>query len=323
MSRTCWGVSICLALLGASARGQYFGPGSTLAGDYLRGVGIAGWGMGLYNLNTAQANRINTETYVYWNEYLYNVAKNENREAAEHRAAMIARHAAAYAKIKERILEHPEERDMLNGDSLNAVLDKLMDPRISESSFKYAKVPLTVDVIRRIPFKLAEKNEKFSMSRLSPKGKGKWPVAFQDDQFTAERRGYERALDNALEQAIEGKMQLEAIKAVEDAVEVLANKLDKVIPPSTERHYMEAKKRVDELRISARLLKTFQIERALGEIDKYSGTTVNDLRLFMQKYGLRFAVAESPEERTLYPELYAALLQQREKVMGALQDAGK
>ena len=54
-------------------------------------------------------------------------------------------------------------------------------------------------IIRRIPFKLAEKNEKFSMSRLSPKGKGKWPVAFQDDQFTAERRRYEHALDDALE----------------------------------------------------------------------------------------------------------------------------
>ena len=31
--------------------------GSTPEGDYLRGVGIAGWGMGLYNLNTAQADR--------------------------------------------------------------------------------------------------------------------------------------------------------------------------------------------------------------------------------------------------------------------------
>ena len=323
MSRTCLAIPLWLALLATGARGQYVGPGSTIEGDYLRGVGFAAIGMGQYNLYTAQANSINTDTFIRWNEYIWNVAKNENRENAEHRAAMIARHAEAYAKIRERILEHPEERDMLNGDSLNAVLDKLMDPRISESSFKYAKVPLSVDVIRRIPFKLAEKNEKFSMSRLSPKGKGKWPVAFQDDQFTAERRGYERALDEVLEQAIEGKIQLEAIKKLEDAVEVLATKLDKVITPSNERHYMEARKRVDELRISARLLKTHQIERVLGEIDKYAGTTVNDLRLFMQRHGLRFAVAETPEERTLYPELYAALRLQREKVTGPLQDQGK
>src|SRR5579883_199577 len=314
MSRTCLAIPLLIALLATGARGQFIGTGSTMAGDYLRGVGVAGWGMGLYNLNTAQANSINTDTFIRWNEYIWNVAKNENKENAEHRAAMIARHAEAYAKIRERILEHPEERDMLNGDSLNAVLDKLMDPRISESSFRYAKVPLSVDVIRKIPFKLAEKNEKFSMSRLSPKGKGKWPVAFQDDQFTAERRGYERALDEALEQAIEGKIQLETIKKLEDAVEILANKLDKVVTPSNERHYMEAKKRVAELRSSARLLQTHQIERALAEIDKYAGTTVNDLRLFMQRHGLRFAVAETPDERTLYPELYTALLQQREKV---------
>ena len=65
------------------------------------------------------------------------------------------------------------------------------------------------------------------------------------------------------------------------------------------------------------------IEQALGEIDKYSGTTVNDLRLFMQKYNLRFDAAKTPEERKLYPALYAALQQQREKVTAGIQEPGK
>ena len=54
--------------------------------------------------------------------------------------------------------------------------------------------------------------------------------------------------------------------------------------------------------------------RAIGEIDKYSGTNVNDLKLFMLSHNLRFAAAKTPEERLLFPRLYASLVQQREKV---------
>jgi hypothetical protein len=322
MSRALAVTLLVLGLFTTSARAQFgyfYRGGATIAGDYLTGVGIAAAGMGSYNLNTAMANSINVDTEIKWNEYVYACIKNEMRENAEHRAAMMARDHENYNKIQQRIRENPEERDVENGDSLNAVLDQLLSPKIQESSFRYAEVPLAVDAIRLIPFKLGEKNEKFSMTRLSPRGKGKWPVAFQDDRFAAERRGYERALDTALEQAIDGKMSQEALREVEVAVERLKHKLDKVIPPSNDRQYIEAKKRLDELSISARLLKTHKIEMVLGEIDKYGGTTVNDLRIFMQRYNLRFAVAESPDERKLYPELYATLVQQRDKLVGAIE----
>jgi len=40
---------------------------------------------------------------------------------------------------------------------------------------------------------------------------------------------------------------------------------------------------------------------------------VNDLKIFMRKYGLRFGRADSPDERKLYPELYETLRIQKEK----------
>src|SRR4051812_26183984 len=57
----------------AEARGQFIfaGPGSTPQGDFLRGEGIALWGAGQFNLNTAQANSINTDTWIRFNDYLY------------------------------------------------------------------------------------------------------------------------------------------------------------------------------------------------------------------------------------------------------------
>jgi hypothetical protein len=312
----------------AAASGQPYsrygyGGASTPQGDYLRGVGVAAHGLGVYNLTTAEGNSINADTMIRVNEYVAGVAKYENHVNAVRRKYVIEHNRANYDKIRERILENPEERDVMNGGALNAVLQELMGPEISESSFRLDPVPLSVDVVRTIPFKIGEQGVNFSMQRLSTKGKNRWPVALQDDKFAAARRAYERAVDDALDQQIDGKMSLDAIKAVETAVDGLFLKLDQVITPSKDKLYMEAKNRLTGLKTSAQLLKSHKIEIVLGEIDRYAGTTVNDLRLFMQTHKLRFSGAESGDERKLLPELYAALIQQKERVTSPARPRGR
>ena len=88
-----------LVLMAYSADGQGQGQGalfvtagSTTQGDYLRGVGVAGIGMGAYNRNTAIANSINAQTAIKVNEYIYGCLMNENKMNAEHRQ-MIAQRA--------------------------------------------------------------------------------------------------------------------------------------------------------------------------------------------------------------------------------------
>ncbi len=87
--RTLLVISLTLALPGTKGLAQFTGAGSTPMGDYLRGVGIASFGMGSFNLNTAQANRINTRTSIMLNEYMWNVVRNENRENWEHRKRIL------------------------------------------------------------------------------------------------------------------------------------------------------------------------------------------------------------------------------------------
>jgi hypothetical protein len=323
MSRRMLGALLIPILLGTPVRAQLITAGSTPQGDYLRGVGIAAQGMGQFNLHTAQANAINVQTEMTWNNYVAEATKNQARELAERKAQERAKHAAEYSAIQKRLRENPEDLDVMKGDALNAALKDLMDPRISESSFRSAEVPLSVDIVRRIPFKLGEKNEKFSISRLSLKGKAKVPPALQDPQFILYLQAYERVLDSAMEQAIEGRMTIPAIEAVEKAVDDLGRKLNDVVPPSSDRLYIESKGKLEELKKVVQLFKTHKVQQALGEIDKYPGTTVGDLRAFMQRHNLQFAPAETPDERTLYPELYAALALQREKVVGALQAPGR
>src|SRR5262249_4012229 len=97
-------------------------------------------------------------------------------------------------------------------------------------------------------------------------------------------------------------------------------KLDQEIDPDADQRALsEAGMMLKELKKTARQFETHGVQQALGEIDKYSGTTVNDLRLFMRKYNLTFGSAETPDERKLYPELYEALQIQREKFAGIVR----
>jgi hypothetical protein len=321
MSRTAFVTLAALLLTGGGVRAQGWQivlPGSTIEGDYLRGVGFAAAGLGAYERDSAVGRSIDTDTTIRWNEYVSAVSEYQSKKYARRREGILKEREQNYKAILQRIRENPEDRDVQSGDSLNDVMKQLLDPAINESSFRYAPVPLSADDIRRIPFKLDKENVVFSMHRLTATGKEKWPPALQDPKFALERRAYELALDTVLEQQIEGKMMIDAIRAVEAAVDDLFRKLDDVLTPSREKLYLEAKIRLTEFKKSSRqLLQSHRMEIVIGQLDRYSGTTVRDLLLFMQKNNLGFAGAESPEEKGLYPELYAALKLQQDRLKGA------
>src|SRR5262249_29135480 len=136
-------------------RGFGIGPGSTPIGDILRGEGIAAWGMGLYNLNTAQAMSINVDTTIRWDEDGYDYVNRDMMNKAAHRAARIENNKRNYNEIMKRILEFPDLADLNKGDALNAVRDQLLDPRIPPSAYRFSEVTLPGETIRQIPFQYA------------------------------------------------------------------------------------------------------------------------------------------------------------------------
>ena len=316
-----------LALMGSSALAQinFVGPGSTPEGDYLRGVGVAAYGIGLGNFFDARAGAINLDTNIRLNEYVAAVLKNENAENAAHRDGILRKKREEYNQNQERILKSPEARDVDKGDALNKVLEKMNAGIIQESTHRYADVPLSVDEVRRIPFKLAEKGVKsFSMQRLTVKERGTWPLAFQDRQFDRERRNYELALDHVLEQHVQKAAQIEAIDGLKSAVGQLSDKLDQVMGRDpNDRRFIDARAALRELDAIVEMLKTYKIQPALVDLDQYHGTTVNDLRVYMRKHSLQFSAAQSKEERELFPELFAKLRMHYDKVKEAVGNDDK
>ena len=103
---------LIIASMGTSSRAQFnfVGSGSTPQGDYLRGVGVAAYGIGMGEYNEARANAINVDTDIKLNEYIYSVLKHENEENAAHRHAKLQMENEAFKTIRQRILENPEAR---------------------------------------------------------------------------------------------------------------------------------------------------------------------------------------------------------------------
>ena len=313
-----WGLAafVTLAALERGAEGQIIFAGSTPEGDYLRGVGLAAWGMGIYNLETAQAESINLDTSIRWNEYLAAVSAESTRAYVARKRAAATEEKEFYQRNRERVLTNPEWREVANGEALNRILEELQNPKLTESVFRSERmqVPLPADLVRHIPFSLAEKGQQFSMARLSLKGKGTWTVAFQDKSFDIVKRAYAAALDKALDEAIDGKMQKATIEVLEKKADDLLNCLTEVYGLINDTRYKEGTTRVKELKNVAEQLKTTKIEQAIGDIDKYSGTTVYDLKVFMSNHNLRFGKADSPEEVEVYGAMYELMVAQGEKL---------
>jgi hypothetical protein len=302
-----------LAAGDAGAQITIIGPGSTPIGDMERGAGIMAAGVGVYNYHTAVADSIETDTWMRLNEYIFTSVRLASMREKQRIERRIARTKEHYNKVLERILRDPEFKDVRRGDALNAIYQELTNPQISESAFRLSPIPLPAEHIRSIPFFYAKEDLTFSLQRLT--ARGKWPVGLRGAEFAASRKAYERAVDTALEQQLEGKLTREAIKDIETNVSNLSYRLDQVLTPSRDKLYLEARNYVRQLEVTQELFKRKEIEQILGEIDKYGGTTVHDLVAFMKRNNLRFAVAEEiGDEQTMYTNLYAALSQQLDLV---------
>ena len=309
--KTLAAILLCISVAGDASAQMYIGylaPGSTVEGDYMRGAGVMLNGAGLYNYYSAMGNAINVNTMINLNEYIYQSLKNENHEKAMYRAAMAAQRRENYEKILDRVQNNPNELDVNKGSALNALRETLASPKIAKSEMRLNSVPVSAEMVRSIPFFYASKNAVISFRRLSLRGK--WPIGLRGKALANERKAYERALDVAMEQQLDGKLSKEAIAKVEAAVFALEERLEMESVDPKNRLYIDAKAELRKLLATKELLKHGEVEKIMIAINQYSGKTVEDLLDFMQKYNLQFHIPEIGEEREMYPKIYAAFKQQ-------------
>jgi hypothetical protein len=327
--RLALGTAVILALPGATASAQYYGGygdywgwggwGATPQGDIARGMGAYAQGLGVYNVNTAQARSINADTMMRWNSYVWASQNSLNREYYARMAAKREENKAITEQIATRIRDNPNTGDIERGDALNAILEQLSDPRIHSSALRMTKVPLKNAWIKEVPFHYASEAVTLSLHRLT--ADDNLPVVLQGSAFKTERENFRKAMDAALEQDKERDLSPDTIKAVKMAADKFRDKVEATVPKDG-KDYIEAEHYLKALYGMEKLLESPAIDKVLASLENWTGSaTVADLLGFMQMFNLRFGPATTPRERGLYRDLYPLMDEQRDQIMN--QMAGK
>jgi hypothetical protein len=305
-------------------------PTSTVPGDVMRLTAASNAMMveatafatrlgaiGQYQLNRAHADAIDSVTMMAWNEYYHAILNEQERRNRLHRAARRESLKQAYAERRERIENKPEILDLLNGDSLNAILVMLSDPRIPPSFLRGHGDIVPGVTIHKLTFHYAASRLTISVGRLMVRGG--WPLIMCGADFDKLRADYLTTIEEVLERCRAGALTPEAFRAAQRAVAALDAKLKSVAAHFDNLDYARGYYLVRDLKEAVDSLSDQNTERVLGGLDRYAGTTVGDLATFMQRFNLRFGLALTPDERDTYHMLYIAMLRLRDQIA---QDLG-
>ena len=204
------------------------GWGSTPGSSMARGLGMMNMGRGMYNVDTAQARSINTNTVIRYNQAMFNSERSATKLYVARRQKLAQDDEKAYSDIQDRLRNHPTARDVTDGDALNTLLDVLLNPASADISLQQIKTPLRPDVISNIPFELASEGMTVCLDRMTMDGQ--WPQAVLGDEFRPERDGLRKAIQAALEEDKEGEIDPQSVQAVQAAIDRLRTKFEKLVP---------------------------------------------------------------------------------------------
>jgi hypothetical protein len=292
--------------------GGWGGWGETPQGSIARGMGYFYQGLGQYNVDTAQARSINTDTYMRWNQYLYEAHLEATRRYVAKRDGDAVKNKASYNELIKNLQDHPTARDVESGEALNAALDQLSDPRISSSSMKIATAPVDAKIIKDIPFHNASEAVTIVLSQI--KAARQWPPALNGDRFIDEKLTFEELAEKAPKEDEIGEISPETLKKAHDLVSSLKAKLA-AQPLGTIEANTEANRFVKTLSGLVRMLEKPDTKEALDQLRLVKSTTLGNLIAFMHVYNLRFGPATTPHQKLIYDQIFPALDEVRDRVM--------
>lgn len=302
-----------------NASAQYWGwggwggsAGGTVQGDIARGMGYYAAGEGVYNLRTAQAASINTDTWMRWNQYMFQSQMEANRREYAHLARLQKRDSMTGEQIYQRLRDNPNAGDIKSGNALNVILDQVTDPRIPSSALRMAKDVVPASAVASIPFFHASDAVTINLHKLT--GKEGWPAALQGDDFAADRKDYQDAVAQALKEDTEGEISAQTIQRVKVAAQRIRAKFE-AHPPTDREQRVAAQNYIKALSGMSRMLEKPEIDKILAELKDVKTTTLGTLLSFMHIFNVRFGVADSPKAEKVYEELYPMMAGFRDKIL--------
>jgi hypothetical protein len=287
------------------------GGGGTVQGSIARGMGAFAAGAGVYNVQTAQANAINANTVMAWNQYMYESQQTANRAERERLARRQFGTTEAHDKIYNRLRNTPDLRDINQGDALNVALDEINDPRVYTRSLELANVKIGGELIRDIPFQHAAAAITTSFHQIT---QGPPPPVLLTPEFETRRLALKALGQEIRKQLDEGKTPDPATTAKAlTLVNEAEARVDKTLPRNS-RDRVEADKYLKSVHGLLTMLQTPAINVLLSGVEKRPEATLGELLTFMNAFNLRFGPAKTDRQRQVYSALYPKLVALRDQI---------
>jgi hypothetical protein len=284
--------------------GGWGGGVGTVQGDIAHGLGAFAMGAGFYNRQTAEADAINADTLMRWNQFMFESQLEANRRSRERLARRQASTIQTVNQNFERLRNNPEARDIANGNALNVAMDEINDPRVYSKALEGAKVKVGGESIRDIPFQYAAAAISTSFDQIS---NGPPPAALLRPEYEANRTAL-KAVGQEIRGQVEdgGSPKPETLARAFTLINALEAQVDKNLPRNS-RDRVAADKYLKSVHGLLSMLQTPAIDVLLSGVEKRPEATLGDLLTFMNVFNLRFGPATTPRQRMVYNSLYVQL----------------
>jgi hypothetical protein len=317
------GLILISSVAGRDARAQWgweyggwgwegWGGVATPESAELHSAGIFAMGAGIYNLNTAKADKINAQTAIKWNDYVAQVTHESARIYAERRDQRLARNRALYDARQQRLRDNPGRVDVENGNALNLAVSDLSDPRLGRSALRAATIPVPASLIATVPFIYA--SERITLMLEELRASVKWPEVFDDPRFADDRKTFDDLVARIRAEANEDDVSPRLMREARGFLQGLRSKLE-TMPLKDPDHQDQALRFVTACTSLLGLLEKPNIRPALVELKKVQDTTLGNLLGFMHAYNLRFGVATTPDQRRAYGQIFTILDRTRDQIL--------
>jgi hypothetical protein len=315
-------LSVILLMSGREARAQWgYGYGGWGWGGWgaatpesaaLQGAGQFAMGAGMYNLNTAQANNINAQTAMQWNDYVAQITHESARLHAMRVHSEFQKNQALYDAHQRRLRESPGKFEIENGDALNAALDDLTNPKLGSSALRAARTPVQASLIAEVPFQ--NNAERVTLMLDDLREAVKWPEVFEGERFASDKATFDELRAQLRKEAGDGEITPKSLREAQTFVDQLRAKVT-AQPLTDPLDQQEATKFLTAGSSLLALLKKPDIQPAILELKKVQDTTIGNLLGFMHSFNLRFGVAKTIKEKQAYQQLFEILDGTRDQIL--------
>ncbi len=214
--------------------------------------------------------------------YMYNSRKNTN----------FAKNKSLYSAHEQHLRDNPDQRDIEDGDALDAAVTDLSNPKLSESAVRAASsARVSASLIREVPFVYASERVTFMLDGV--RKSVKWPDVFEDKRFADDEKAFDELAAKLRREAEEGEVKPHSLREAKAFVNGLRAKLD-AQPLADPDDQKDAVKFLTSCTSLLEMLQKPDIQPALLELRKVQDTTIANLLGFMHAYNLRFGRQARP-----------------------------